>query len=77
LGARKSIRPVMSSSIATGAWGWGAGAPNPSPAGIWELPKSQEKKLDIEWGVLDHLGQTNYAEIRILVTKYKIHFKTE
>jgi len=28
------------------------------------------KKLRWVWGVPDHLGQTSYAEIRILVTKY-------
>jgi len=27
-------------------------------------------------GVPEHLGQTNYAEICILVTKYKTHFET-
>ena len=23
---------------------------SPSPAGSWELPKSEEKKLEVEWG---------------------------
>jgi len=35
------------------------------------LPKSEGKKGEKYWrGVPDHLGQTNYAEIYILVTKY-------
>ena len=28
-------------------------------------------------GAADHLDQTNYAEICILVTRYKTHFETE
>jgi len=28
----------------------GACVPNPSPAGSWELPKSEEKKLEMGWG---------------------------
>jgi len=44
--------------------------PNPSPAGSWELLKSEEKIIGGGVGVTDHLGQTDYAEICILVTKY-------
>ena len=47
-------------------------SPNPSPVGSWELPKSEERKKiggGVE-GVPVHLGQTNYAEICILVTEY-------
>jgi len=47
-----------------------ARVPNPSPAGSWELPKSEKKLKLVKEGVPDHLGQTNYAEICILVTKY-------
>ena len=47
-----------------------ARVPNPSPAGSWELPKSEKKLRLVKEGVPDHLGQTNYAEICILVTKY-------
>jgi len=36
--------------------------------GIAEIRR--EKKLEVWWGVPDHLGQTNYTEICILVTKY-------
>jgi len=35
-----------------------------------ELPKSQEKKMEEGVGLPDHLGQTNSAEIYILVAKY-------
>jgi len=55
----------------------GARPPNPSPAGSWELSKSEEKKIGGGVGAADHLDQTNYAEICILVTRYKTHFETE
>jgi len=44
--------------------------PNRSPAESLELPKSQEKKMEEGVGLPDHLGQTNSAEIYILVAKY-------
>ena len=43
-----------------------ARAPNPSPAESRKLPKFEEKQW--RWGYQS--GQTNYAEICILVTKY-------
>jgi len=52
--------------------GMGGTPPNPSPVGSWELPKSEERKKiggGVE-GVPVYLGQTNYAKICILVTKY-------
>jgi len=36
-----------------------------------------EKNWKWGGGVPDRLGQTNYAEICILVTKYRIHFETK
>ena len=51
----------------------GEGAPNPSHAGLWELPKSEEKKLEL--GVPADLGQTNYAEN--MYFSYKLDFKTK
>jgi len=36
----------MSSSVATGAFA----PPNASLAGSWEVPKSEEKKLEVGWG---------------------------
>jgi len=35
------------------------------------------EKIGGAWGVPGHLGQTNYAEIRILVTKYKIAYTSK
>ena len=47
-----------------------APSPNASLAGSWELPKSEQKKIGGGVAVPEHFGQTNYAEICILVTKY-------
>jgi len=42
--------------------------------GIAEIP---EEKLGHKVGVPGYLGQTNYADICILVTKYQMHFDAE
>jgi len=69
--AQTRVGPCVRRGSSVAAHGMGARAPNPSPAGSWELPKFEEEKLEVGWGVTvhDHLGQTNYAEICILVTK--------
>ena len=37
---------------------------------VTELPKSEEKKLEVGGEVSDHLGQTNYVHMCIIVTIY-------
>ena len=69
-----TCNPKPVSSVAAGAWGHVP--PTPVWSGHGNCRNPRRKKW--RWvGVPDHLGQTNYAEICILVTKYKIHLKTE
>ena len=66
----------MSSNVATG--GHGEHVPpmlqSGRVMGIAEIP---EEKLGHKVGVPGYLGQTNYADICILVTKYQMHFEAE
>ena len=56
----------MSSSVATGAF-----APPQRQSGrVMGIAEIRGEKIGGGVGVPDHFGQTNYAEICILVTKY-------
>ena len=65
-----TVRTSPYSSVATVGGGMGARPPSPSRARSWELLKSEEKKIGGGVGVPDHLGQTDFAEICVLVMKY-------
>jgi len=58
------------SSVATGGGHGGTCPLTPVGPGHGNCRNPMRKKLRWVWGVPDHLGQTSYAEIRILVTKY-------
>ena len=58
---------LLCSSVATGGSMGGGTCPQPQSAGVMGIAEIQGEKIG--GGVPDHLGQTNYAEIYILVTK--------
>jgi len=49
--------------------------PEPQSGRVTELPKSEEKKLEVGGEVSDHLGQTNYVHMCIIVTIYISNLK--
>ena len=65
---RVGLHINSSGSVATGSIG-GTYPPTPVRPGHGNLPKSEEKKMEVG-RVPGRLGQTNYAQICILVTKY-------
>jgi len=67
----------MSSSLATGPRAMGARFPQPQSGRVMGIAEIPGEKIGHRVGVPDHLGQTNYAEICILVTKYQMHFETK
>jgi len=64
---RHSVGPV---AYPRGGSMGGGTCPQPQSAWVMGIAEIRGKKLEVGGWVPDHLGETNYAEICILVTKY-------
>jgi len=49
--------------------------PQPQSGRVMGIAEIRGEKIGGGVGVPDHLGETNYVEICIFVTKYWIHFR--